>query len=411
MKKQKLEGRVLAFARGGDAIVETSAGRVYVPDVVPGDVIALETTERVRGALHGRALRVLEASHDRVAPPCAHVLACGGCAFMHASLERQRATKQKVVADALGHEVAFEHAGGPEGYRRRARLAFDARARHLGYRARRSNAVVDVASCLVLASELGALLPVLRERLLPRLAGKGELRLALGLGGLPVVRASADEAQPAGLYAQLDAMVREGLLAGASVLAGGATKPAVHGDPRERTRAFDGSELVGTDSGFSQANELVNARLVEHARAFAGTQGASVLELYAGHGNLTVALAPGARAYTAVELDPAAADALGANVRARGLAVTVQAKDAAHAKSARVDVVVLDPPRTGAADALPSVIAAAPLRIVYVSCDPITLGRDVRVLAGKGYALRRAVALDMFPHTPHVETVALLERV
>lgn len=410
MSRDHLEGVALAYARGGDAIVETADGNVFVAHAVPGDHVRITRPKRARGALHASLLAVTRPSLDRVDAPCPYVRTCGGCPLMEGTIALQRATKREVVSKALGHDAPIEHAGDDLGYRVRARLGFDARGR-LGYRRAGSSAVVDVARCVVLAPPLAGALETSREALRPVLAGEGELRLAMGEGERPVMRVVSDVAQPPAVYAALEALVRDGVIAGASVLAGGATKPAVIGDPRERTRAFDGGVLVGTDGGFSQANRAVNARLVELARGFARTQGASVLELYAGHGNLTVALAPGARAYTAVERDPEAAAALGENVAARGLDVRVRAVDAARAPSGAVDVVVLDPPRAGAADAIAGILRAAPSRVVYVSCDPGTLARDVRALVAQGYALREAVALDMFPHTPHVETVAWLERV
>jgi 23S rRNA (uracil1939-C5)-methyltransferase len=404
-----LEGRAVAFARGGDAIVESREGRVYVPNAVPGDVLRIARTERVHGAELGRIVEVITPSQDRVTAPCRYAVACGGCPMMSATLSLQRQSKRMIVSRALGREVALEHGPADVGYRRRARLAFDARASRLGYRGQRSSSIVDVDACAVLAPDLAAALAALRASLLPELTGKGEIRLARSGEGV-VVRVSTDGVLGPGAYAALERMVGEGVLAGASVLAGGATKPAVIGDPRERTRAFDGSLLLGTDGGFSQANDEVNALLVHHARTFARTEGASVLELYAGHGNVTVALAPGARSYTAVELDAEAAAALSQNVADRSLDVRVLARDAALAPKSRVDVVVLDPPRTGAAEAIPTIVAACPSRIVYVSCDPATLARDVRALSAYGYVLRDAVALDMFPHTPHVETVAWMER-
>jgi len=410
VKQAVLEGDVVAFARGGDGIVEAAGARIFAPGAVPGDRVRIRTTERIRGALHATSFDLVTPSPDRVAPPCVYASVCGGCPFMSASMALQRETKRGFVSSALGREVSLVSAGGEVGYRRRARLAFDARGRRIGYRGRRSNAVIDVARCLVLSPPLEAALDALRARVSPSLTGRGEIRVAVSSSGRPVVRIDAEAPQTPALYAELESLVSEGAFQGASVLAGGATKPAVIGDPRERTLGYDGGELVGTDGGFSQANDEVNALLVAQTVAYARTAGASVLELYAGHGNLTAALAPGAARYVAVELDTDAAGALRENAKSRGLDVRVLARDASDAPKGGVDVVVLDPPRTGAAEAIAGIVAACPTRIVYVSCAPETLARDVRVLAKAGFALRDAVAFDMFPHTPHVETVALLER-
>ena len=410
MKQAVLEGNVVAFARGGDGVVEASGARIFAPGVVPGDRVRISTTERIRGALHATSLDVLTPSPERVEAPCAYASVCGGCPFMVASITLQRETKRGFVSSALGRDVPLVTAGDALGYRRRARLAFDARASRLGYRGRRSNAVIDVSRCLVLSPPLEGALEALRARVVRLLSGKGEIRLAVSTNARPVVRIDAEGPQTSALYAALESLVGEGVFLGASVLAGGATKAAIIGDPREHTLAYDGSALVGTDGGFSQANDAVNALLVAQTATYAHTAGASVLELYAGHGNLTIALAEASSRYVAVELAVAAAEALRANTKARGLDVRVLARDASNAPKGGVDVVVLDPPRTGAAEAIAGIIAASPSRIVYVSCDPATLARDVRTLGKAGFALRDAVCFDMFPHTPHVETVALLER-
>ena len=145
--------------------------------------------------------------------------------------------------------------------------------------------------------------------------------------------------------------------------------------------------------------------------AAAGARGRRVLELYAGHGLLTVGLAREASALRAVERDEAAARACRTNLAARGLDARVHAGDAAAAldESRRLDVLVVDPPRAGLADARAAVVAARVPRVVYLSCDPTTLAGDVRALAEAGYRLRDATAFDLFPHTPHVEALVVLE--
>jgi 23S rRNA (uracil1939-C5)-methyltransferase len=165
----------------------------------------------------------------------------------------------------------------------------------------------------------------------------------------------------------------------------------------------------------AEQNEVLRRLVLDEAQLKGGER---VLELYAGGGNFTTALA--ARAHvTAVEGDRAAAARLRDNLRASAPAENwiVRAESAEDAvarlarEEARFDVVVLDPPRAGAAGAVDAIVALEPSRIVYVSCDPMTLARDVARLGALGYAARRAQPIDLMPHTSHVEVVCTLERV
>ncbi len=337
---------------------------------------------------------------------------------MIASLDAQRRWKLRFVADAVGPlavPVAIEGVGAPLGYRRRARMVFrGGRGACLGYRGRRSSVVVDTDDCAVLAPELEAALGAVRRSLLPRLAGEGEVHLALSQRGPAreaVVVVSSEAAQGTAVFEACAALATVPGIAGVALRAGGAVAPALWGDPREHTVGADGLPLIGAVAGFSQAHAGVNAALVAHVVRLAGAAGQRVLELYAGHGNLTVALAPGAAALVAVESDAAAVAACRENLARRGLtAVRVVAADAGAFDGGPADVVVLDPPRAGARDALEAIARRRPQRIVYVSCDTATLGRDLARFRALGYAPDEAVALDMFPQTAHVESVVRLVR-
>lgn len=418
-----LEGRVRDLGREGDALVETTHGIVLAPFGLPGERVRLHDVHKRGGVLRARRLVVLEPSPDRVEPPCAHVERCGGCPWMHASERVQIEAKRRAITRALarvpraGSDFPIEVAGPRErlGYRRRARLAY-ARVGSgvvLGFRARRSDRVIDVARCVVLRAELDALWAPLRARIAPHLPGYGEVHLAIGQGGRPVVAIETEAVPSRGLYEALHGLLGEGAIAGASVRAGGATAATDIGAPHEVGPDVEGRLLRGTVGGFSQAHEETNARLGARAIALAEARGARVLELYAGHGNLTLALAARAARVLAVERSAQATAALRANLAAHGLEdrVAVIADDVARAMpSSRCDVVVLDPPRTGARDVMDRIAAVGPARVVYVSCHPATLGRDLERLAAHGYVLDAAEGFDMFPQTPHVEVVVRMVR-
>ncbi|MBV9948044.1 MAG: methyltransferase [Myxococcales bacterium] len=191
----------------------------------------------------------------------------------------------------------------------------------------------------------------------------------------------------------------------------GATRPAAIGDPEPWTVGADGRPLRLGPGGFGQANERVNVLLgacvAEIARACAA---AKAVELYAGAGNLSVVLAPLAGELTTVESRRESCDAARANLAARGLRAKVIEGDAeTHAWSPATDLAVLDPPRTGARALAARLASSRVPHVLYVSCDPPTLGRDLAILA-PAYEVRSVSTFEMFPQTSHVETVVMLAR-
>jgi 23S rRNA (uracil1939-C5)-methyltransferase len=435
-KGERLEGVVRDVVQSGEAVVETARGLVFARGGLPGERVLVSLDGKPGRTLRGRMVSVLAASAERVPSPCAHVLRCGGCPFMAASPTLQSELKKRFLHSAL------VKAGAPESlavtlhaaphalhYRRRARMHFrvagvsvagarppsrsavSAGVRELGYVRERSHDVVDVSECVVLLPALDAAQRALREHLLPELTGEGEVQLALGKDARAVAIVRTEQALPSAAYTACERMIAEGLLVGVALYSGGATAPARFGDPEEHALGVDGAPLAGTLGGFSQAYAEVNALLAARAAELSATEGAKVLELYAGHGNLTVLLARGAASYTAVEQDAAAAEALRRNLAARALKAKVVTGDAlAHVGSGALDVLVLDPPRSGAPGVLAAAVGRKPKRIVYVSCDPATLARDAREALSAGYRIEAAEGFDMFPQTADLESVLLLVR-
>ncbi|MDH3818845.1 MAG: methyltransferase, partial [Myxococcales bacterium] len=188
--------------------------------------------------------------------------------------------------------------------------------------------------------------------------------------------------------------------------------PATWGDTHVVIPMGEGVALEGPAGTFSQANDSINARLVDAVVELANATGLRVLELHSGIGNFTVRLAAEAKALVAVEQDPRAVEACQGNLKRRGLQARVAVGDASQPPKGRYDVLVLDPPRQGAralfehSDVLPG-----PKRVVYVSCDTATLARDLHLATAKGYRIDRLIGFDMFPHTAHLESLVRLIRV
>jgi 23S rRNA (uracil1939-C5)-methyltransferase len=412
-----LEGRVRDIAHGGDAVIETEAGIVMARGALPGERVRVEILGKARGTHHGRVVARLEERPDRLTPRCPRIESCGGCPLMPMPYAAQLTWKQERVAHAVGlpvERVAMQGSPIAYGYRARARLAFRRVGPKvvLGYRAAGSHHVVDAPDCAVLAPALEAALARVRAEL-TELSGSGEVLLALAPGSeRALVRIECEMAQAPSLYRAVEALAGADPIAGASLaIDGGAS--SVFGELPSFALDAQGARTFVPPFGFAQANHALNPLLVEHVLRLAEARDQRVLELYAGHGNFTLGLAAQARELLAVESDAAAAEACRDSLKARGLShARVRTGDAAQLAGERgpVDVVVLDPPRTGAKDALAGIAARKPARIVYVSCDPATLQRDLGLLAALNYRVETAIAFDMFPHTPHVEALVRLTR-
>jgi 23S rRNA (uracil1939-C5)-methyltransferase len=269
---------------------------------------------------------------------------------------------------------------------------------------------VPVDACAVLDPALEAARRSLAA-LFAGCKGRGDVQLALGAGGAAVLEVRWDGELARSFYARLEKAVVARQLAGARAAAGESSRPAVVGDPTPWMRGPDGEPLKLAPGGFAQASEPANTALALHvAEVAAARPGEKAVELYAGSGNLTVLLAKTAGELVSVESIREACDAARANLAARGLHAKVVEADAdGYAWSPATKLLVLDPPRTGARAVAERLATARVARVVYVSCDAQTLGRDLAILA-PGYEATSIATFEMFPQTSHVETVVALQR-
>ncbi len=416
------------IAHGGHVVArvdDAPDGRVvFVRHALPGERVQVRLTDAGADASfwRGEAVAVLEPSPHRVEPPCphAHPGGCGGCDLQHVDLAEQRRLKAAVVTEQLlrlgrldpeelpGGRVVVQplpepgRAPGAEtglGWRTRVGYAVD-RSGRLGFRAHRSHDVVPVERCPQVTDAVDAVgvtrLPW------PRVHA---VRVAAGEDG-SVVR--AEHGPGPTRLPRVDAL---GLVGGTD------DRPArVAGRTWVRHDVPGAGRLrVGVD-GFWQAHAAAAETFVRHVRRHAGLRpGDTVLDLYAGAGLFTLALAgdlAGEGTLVAVESDRAGVQDLRRNVHDHAVVRVVHDRVERALRGgdvpARADVVVLDPPRAGARSAVVAQVARRePRAVVLVACDPASLGRDTALLGDHGYRLRALEALDAFPMTHHVECVAL----
>jgi 23S rRNA (uracil1939-C5)-methyltransferase len=437
---------VAGLTHEGEGVVR-SGKTVFVAGALPGERIRFRRSRRHRQHDDGELLEVLEPSPERVAPGCPHFGVCGGCALQHLEPSAQLLAKEQELRSALARVARTEPArwlpplAGPAwGYRRRARLGAKyvrPKARVVvGFRERAAPYVADLRSCRVLAPPADTLVEPLAELLTALTIRERVPQIELAVGDdatalvLRVLEAPPQEdlarlrsfaarhglrllLQPAGLGSVTElAAEADGGVASASGAA--AIAPLHYGLERF------GLTLEFAPTDFIQVNGPVNGALVARAvELLAPGPDSRVLDLYCGIGNFTLALAKSAGSVVGVEGEPALISRARANaVRNRLGNVEFHVADLAAAPDPAgawlrepCTHVLLDPPRTGARAVLAAVAQLAPERILYVACHPGSLARDLEVLVHEQhFALVAAGVVDMFPHTSHVESLALLER-
>jgi 23S rRNA (uracil1939-C5)-methyltransferase len=377
---------VTGWADGPDAVARLGGRVVFVFGALPGEKVRARITAVERRFARAELLEVLAPAAGRAEPPCPVFGACGGCHLQHAAYGVQVTAKEARLRFHL--ERALPGLALPirpmlrpaDPWTQRTKVVLHV-GRHegapaCGFFRRESHAVVPVDAC-----------PAADRRAVDL------ARAAFAAAGRHGV---------AGLLATVTARVAAGavhLLAGAS-----------------RIRdVVAGVELLVSPGAFFQTSAFGAQALVETVRTFAApAAGGAVLDLHSGVGLLALALAPGARSVLGIETDPAsvadarAAAALAGHARARFVAA--DAETWLRAATDRFDLVVLDPPRAGCAPSLlDALLHLRPPHVVYVSCNPHALARDLAILTRAGYLLRALQPIDMFPHTHHVEAVAGLE--
>jgi 23S rRNA (uracil1939-C5)-methyltransferase len=433
--KQSTEPQLVEIEKpvyGGSFLARIEGKTVFVPLTLPGEQARVRITQSKSGYAIAESEEIVSAAKERIAPACPHFGACGGCHYQHTDYATQLAFKQAILREtlerggvAVPEEIAVL-AAEPWAYRNRIRLAFDA-AGNLGYRGRRSHAVVPVSECPIAA-------PLLVEAALTFSKIAREFAPALRPTELALfcdaeetaLLATVFIARPAKLsFNELAQALHERIpaLAGAELVAEG--RP---GQPPRTLAQWGAASLDYRAAGFDyrvdhgaffQVNRWLVDALVE--RVVAVHSGNLAWDLFAGVGFFARQLAARYERVVAVESARAATQALTANLKGTTGIPTISdtldflrahkthrpAGVASH--SATPDLIVVDPPRTGLGAETCTLLAgiAAPA-LVYVSCDPATLTRDLRALIASGYQIQSTTLADLFPQTFHLETVVQL---
>ncbi|MBU2709713.1 23S rRNA (uracil(1939)-C(5))-methyltransferase RlmD [Zooshikella harenae] len=425
--------RVEKLSHDGRGIAYWQKKPIFINGALPNELVEVDITSNRTRFLEGNVKSLLESAPSRISPECKHFAACGGCHWQFVAAEQQLVWKQQAVVEQIQRIAKTEPetllpaiCSQPWGYRQRARLACHVvkGQLQLGFRGLQSEQIVEVTHCLTLTPQLQQLLESLRA-LLTGLSGKrciGHIDIAQGdaeVGiALRLIKPLPDEDTQ-----QLEQWsIHHNVSIWLNTGTGSEPAPLRPEQPEALfyTLCQGHIQLSFLPTDFIQANQSINEAMVSQAIDWLQPKaGEALLDLFCGIGNFTLPLAQYTGVdITGIEVSASALKRCQMNAQLNGIANirTYQAdlsaqQSLSHCLGGKSFAgILLDPPRAGALAVVSQIAELKSQRVVYISCNPATLARDTAELVKHGYKLKQLGVLDMFPHTAHIESMALFTR-
>ena len=424
---KKVQVTIESVAFKGYGVARISGKVVFIPYTATGDKAWIEIVEEKKKYSTGRLIQIIEPSHWRANPPCPYFGTCGGCQWQHINNSVQVELKKEILKDLLKRLGRVKEVPPitifppPQSYGYRARTQLKVKGKALGYYQEKSHRIVDIQECLIVHPSINQMIPMVRKKM-PSSPQIEEIEINISpdedRGILILHCLSLDRGLENGLRDFFQnhtifkgiAIARKEGLTSLGDLYLNFTIPLNQGVEKRnlKYRVSPGS--------FSQVNLEQNHTLIHTILQFSElNKEDSVLDLYAGVGNLTLPLALRAKEVLGIEENRMAIDDAYFNAEKNG----IQNCDFIQGKVEDVftiwrrespDLITLDPPRTGAKTILDQLVRLKPNKIIYISCEPTTFSRDLHLFSERGYSLRRLGLIDMFPQTYHMEVVGLLQQ-
>lgn len=409
-----VEVELTDVAFGGDAIGRLDGEVIFVPYGLPGERVTVEIVARKRDYAAGRILHVLDASPHRAAPSCAYFGECGGCQWQHATYPLQLALKRQVVVDQLRRIGGFDSPGDwvgepigmvtPWEYRNHVRFSLGRKYGDVGYTYRASHRLLRIDHCPIAHPSINAVLEVIQRRCAGLRAHQITVRYGSNTGSLLVNPAlpMVPELDSGQLHLEEEVLDRRFRISAASFF---------QVNTRREARALPDSISPGwapAGMGLLSMADLLALLVLDRLEPGPSHR---VVDAYSGVGTFAGLLAPYVAEVIGIEESPAAVRDAEVNLHGLGNVrlLTGRTENVLPTLVGTVDALVLDPSRVGCArEMLDALLGLRPPRVVYVSCDPATLARDLKHLVDGGYTVERVEPVDMFPQTYHIETVTTL---
>jgi 23S rRNA (uracil1939-C5)-methyltransferase len=424
---------VESLDREGRGIARVEGKAIFIDGGLPGETVSYSSYRKQPNYEQASVTAIHEASAARELPRCRHFGVCGGCSMQHLELHSQVAAKQRVLEDSLWHigkvrpEMLLRPIYGLSwGYRHRARLSVRLVPKKggvlVGFHERKSSFIADMASCEVLPRRISDLIRPLRNLVagLSMPTRLPQIELALGEEVTVLVLRILDPLDPSDEDALRGFATQYGIQFWLQRAGPDSAEPFFPTDapPLYYSLPEFGVQIHFRPTDFTQVNHAVNRILVRHAMNLLDPRpGEHIADLFCGLGNFSLPIASRGAHVLGVESNAELVRRAEDNARKNGLARRARFQVAnlfeapSCAELGGLDKLLIDPPRDGAVEVVKALGEGGPRRIVYVSCDPATLARDAEVLVQvKGYRLAAAGVINMFPHTSHVESIALFEK-
>lgn len=407
--KMEFEVTMQAMVYGGNAMGKLEDGRaVFVPFALPGELLRIRLTEEKQRYCRGELIDILQPSIDRIQPRCRHFGACGGCHYQHLSYEKQLEAKTAVVIEQFERLAGMEKppvkpiVPSPNAWNYRNAVQFHlSSSGKMAYQRASSHELVEVAECFL--PEIG-LDEVWRKVEIDPLSGLERVEFRQGSDGEILLNLEGDDAVPPEMETDLPI----------SMVYLGSEKPYVMSGEESVVMEVKNRLFRCSAGSFFQVNVPQAENMVHYVFQKLDLKGnETLLDIYCGVGLFSAFAAPTVSRCIGIESSPWAVNDFAVNLDEFDNVEIYQAavEDVLPHLPVEPDAVIIDPPRSGlhprVVDAL---LDKKPEKIVYVSCDPATLARDVRRLLEGGYRLEEIQPFDMFPQTYHVETVVLMSR-
>lgn len=428
-----LEVEVQDLSLEGRGVARHDGKTLFISGALPGERVQARVVARHKRFDEAKALEILQPSDERQSPPCRYYGVCGGCQLQHLSPGAQIAYKERLVLDQLKRFAKIEPesiepalCGSDLGYRRSARIGINQRSDGqllIGFRRQGSNKLIDIESCAVLEQRINELLGVVQSILEKTGSIKHLTHLDIGCGdhsGALTLRAT--RALDPELLEQLQpACERLGFKLFFQGNDDRLQEVKTDAPPLSYRPCASGPELAFAPRDFLQVNAEINRRMVARAIEWlAPTAQERTLDLFCGLGNFTLPLAQHAGEVIGVEGSSEMVARTRENAQRNGLKnirvfksdLSRDIRDTAWYQPAGrkgFDLIVLDPPRAGAEECVRQLRQYGARAVLYIACNPSSLVRDAQLLVESGYRMSRFAVMDMFPHTAHVESMALFE--
>jgi 23S rRNA (uracil1939-C5)-methyltransferase len=435
LPEASFEAEIRNLSPEGRGVAQVDGKTVFIPGALGGELVRFHYSARHRRHDEGRLEAVLRPSPDRISPGCPHVESCGGCSLQHLSSTAQVRDKQQALVEIMGRLGGVQaremlpplESPSHWGYRQKARLGVkwvEKKGRVLvGFREQRSGFIADIQSCAVLDERVGNLLEPL-ARLIEGLSIRERLpqiEVAIGAGDPVLVLRVLTEPSAGDRDRLCDFARQQGIRFGVQPGGPESIRPLCDQEPLSLSYELPdfGLEIGFEPNDFTQVNAGLNRLMVQQAIELLDLRGnEQVLDLFCGLGNFTLPLATRAGQVTGIEGDAGLVERARANASRNGLQnVTFEVANLYEPQTGtgwmqqHYTKALLDPPRSGAAEVLGLLPKLGVQRLVYVSCYPATLARDAGILVKQhGYQLHTLGVMDMFPHTSHIESIALFTR-